>query len=87
MLGLYELNDLTELELSNAEVSTVGGYVTQLLGHLPKVGEQARVGSYLATVTQTDGRRIGQIHFKRLSPDQLDNETESADHAESAHAE
>ncbi len=35
MLGLYELNDLTELDLSNAEVSTVGGYVTHLLGHLP----------------------------------------------------
>ena len=78
VLGLYELNDLTELELSNSEVSTVGGYVTQLLGHLPNVGEQTRVGSYLATVTQTDGRRIGQIHFKRLPPERLDDETASA---------
>ena len=70
VLGLYELNDLTELELSNAEVSTVGGYVTQLMGHLPKAGEQTRVGNYLATVTKTDGRRIEQIHFKRLQEEE-----------------
>ncbi len=65
VLGLYELNDLTELDLSNAEVSTVGGYITQVLGHLPRQGEQARVGDYLVTVTKTDGRRIDQLHFKR----------------------
>ena len=64
--GLYELNDLTDLELSNAEVSTVGGYVTHLLGHLPRQGEQMQVGDYLATVTKADGRRISQLHFKRI---------------------
>ncbi len=68
MLGLYELNDLTELELSNAEVSTVGGYVTHLIGHLPKQGEHVQVGDYLVTVTKTDGRRIGQLHFKKSPP-------------------
>ena len=77
VLGLYELNDLTELELSNAEVSTVGGYVTQLMGHLPKMGEQTRVGGFLATVTKTDGRRIEQIHFKRL-PMELDGDEKLA---------
>ncbi len=65
VLGLYELNDLTELDLSNAEVSTVGGYVTQLIGHLPQQGEQTRIGDYLVTVAATDGRRISQLHFKR----------------------
>ena len=69
VLGIYELNDLTELDLSNAEVSTVGGYVTQLIGHLPHEGEQARVGDYLVTVTKTDGRRIDQLHFKRSPVD------------------
>src|SRR5213594_1167738 len=37
-LGLYELNDVTGLELESAAVSTIGGYVTHLLGHLPKQG-------------------------------------------------
>ncbi len=70
VLGLYELNDLTDLQLTNTEVSTVGGYVTQLMGHLPKAGEHARVGDYLATVTKTDGRRIDLLHFKRLPPEE-----------------
>jgi CBS domain containing-hemolysin-like protein len=65
VLGLYELNDLTDLELSDAEVSTVGGYVTHVLGHLPRQGEQARVGDYLVTVVETDGRRIGKLRFVR----------------------
>jgi CBS domain containing-hemolysin-like protein len=72
MLGLYELNDLADLELANAEVSTVGGYVTHLIGHLPKQGEQIQVGDYLVTVTKTDGRRISQLHFKRSVPLPLD---------------
>src|SRR6266496_1935256 len=66
-LGLYELNELAKLELANADVSTIGGYVTHLLGHLPKQGEQVKIDSYLVTVSQTDGRRINQLHFKKLS--------------------
>ena len=66
-LGLYELNDLAKLELENADVSTIGGYVTHLLGHLPKQGEQVKIDNYLVTVSQTDARRIRQLHFRKLS--------------------
>jgi CBS domain containing-hemolysin-like protein len=65
-LGLYELNDATGLELESADVSTIGGYVTHLLGHLPKQGEQVRIDNYLVTVSQTDGRRVGQLHFRKI---------------------
>lgn len=64
-LGLYELHDLADLTLESTEVSTIGGYVTHLLGHLPKQGEQVRVEDYAATITETDGRRVLQVHFKR----------------------
>src|SRR5205809_5156759 len=66
-LGLYELNELAKLELESADVSTIGGYVTHLLGHLTKQGEQVKIGNYLVTVSQTDGRRVNQLHFKKLS--------------------
>jgi CBS domain containing-hemolysin-like protein len=68
-LGLYELNDFTELELESAEVSTVGGYIVNLLGHIPRAGEQVRVGAYLATVLQSDGRRIGALKFQKVPED------------------
>lgn len=66
-LGLYELNDLVGLELESSDVTTVGGYVTHLIGHLPKQGEQTQIENYLVTITQTDGRRVLKLHFKKLA--------------------
>ncbi len=64
-LGLYELNDMLGLDLESPDVSTVGGYITQLIGHLPKPGDKTRVENFKATVTKADGRRVIEIHFKR----------------------
>lgn len=64
-LGLHELNEMLGLELESTEVSTVGGYITQLIGHLPKTGEKARIEDFDATVTKADGRRVLEVHFKR----------------------
>src|SRR5436305_4773960 len=66
-LGLYELNELAKLELESADVSTVSGYVTHLLGHLPKQGEQVKIDGYLVTVSEADNRRVKQLHFKKVS--------------------
>src|SRR5437016_6681170 len=66
-LGLYELNDLAKLDLDSPDVSTIGGYVTHLLGHLPKTGEQVKIDNYVVTVSQADDRRVKQLHFKKLS--------------------
>jgi CBS domain containing-hemolysin-like protein len=67
-VNLYELKELADLQLENAEVTTIGGYVVQLLGHLPKQGEEVQVKDYLVTITQADGRRILQLHFKKHVP-------------------
>src|SRR5436853_2013290 len=75
-LGLYELRDLAGLELESADVSTIGGYVTHLLGHLPKQGEQVRIGDYVVTISQTDGRRVLQLVFRR-QPETSDERPEA----------
>jgi CBS domain containing-hemolysin-like protein len=67
-VNLYELKELADLQLENAEVTTIGGYVVQLLGHLPKPGEEVQIEDYLVTITQADGRRILQLHFKKHVP-------------------
>jgi CBS domain containing-hemolysin-like protein len=64
-LALHDLVEETGLKLEETEVSTIGGYVTQLLGHLPHKGESVLIGDYLVTVTETDGRRILLVNFKR----------------------
>src|SRR5437667_6560996 len=77
-LGLYELSDLAKLDLESPDVSTIGGYVTHLLGHLPKTGEQVKIDDYLVTVSQADGRRVKQLHFKRLSDGAVNTATPEA---------
>jgi CBS domain containing-hemolysin-like protein len=66
-LGLYELNDLIGLELESADVSTIGGYVTHLIGHLPKQGERTRIDEYEVTISKADSRRVIEVHFKRAA--------------------
>ena len=77
-LGLYELKDLVGLELESEDVSTIGGYVTHLIGHLPKQGEQTRIENYVVTISESDGRRVAKLHFKR-APQRPADDTESID--------
>ena len=65
-VGLYELQDMADLTLESADVSTIGGYVTHLLGHLPKEGEQVQIENYCVTIAKSDPRRIEQLHFRKL---------------------
>lgn len=64
-LNLYELADQTGIELESDEVTTIGGYVTHLLGHLPKVGEKVTIEDYEVTTTKADLRRVQQLNFRR----------------------
>jgi CBS domain containing-hemolysin-like protein len=64
-LALHDLAEETGLKFEETDVSTIGGYITQLLGHLPARGESVRLGGYVATVTEADGRRILLVNFKK----------------------
>jgi CBS domain containing-hemolysin-like protein len=78
--GSMTLNDLgghvPELELESGEVTTVGGYITQQIGRFPEAGESLEILGYEARVTSSDGRRVGQVHFRKITP------LESAEHSE-----
>lgn len=72
---LVELADYEEeLYLESGEVTTVGGYITQQLGRFPEVGEAIRILGWEAKVTSTDGRRVGQIQFRRLDKGMVEGE-------------
>jgi CBS domain containing-hemolysin-like protein len=65
-LNLYELKDLVGIELESEEVTTVGGYLTHLIGHLPRAGEKAVIEDFEITATKTDQRRVLQACIRRL---------------------
>jgi CBS domain containing-hemolysin-like protein len=71
--GSMTLNDLEgyvkDLYLESGEVTTVGGYITQQLERFPETGETLVILGYEAKVTSTDGRRVGQVHFRKLAED------------------
>ena len=58
-----ELPGLGDLE-NDAGISTLGGYITDRLDHLPEANEQIRIKDYLITVTGTDGRRVTQARIE-----------------------
>ncbi|TLD71932.1 HlyC/CorC family transporter [Phragmitibacter flavus] len=65
-LNLYELNELCDLELESDEVTTIGGYVTHVLGHFPELGETLMIGQYEVTTTGVEARRVVSLLFKRV---------------------
>lgn len=77
-LNLYELTEQTGIEVESDEVTTIGGYVTHLLGHLPKVGEKVKIEDYDVTTTKADQRRVQQLHFKRSQKAGTDSERAGA---------
>ena len=65
MMSPRELPHYTELDIKDVEASTMGGYVTHLLGHLPEQGEKVRIENYEVTVTESDGRRVIEMKFEQ----------------------
>lgn len=53
----------------NAEVSdTVGGYVSQLIGHLPHTGEVVETPEFRWKITSADMRRVREVTLTPLAP-------------------
>ncbi len=77
--GTLSLHELTEhedgLELESPDVSTVGGYVTHVIGHLPEIGETAVVDNYEITVTKADDRSVQEVKFRRVEVSEDEEET------------
>lgn len=67
--GTTTLLDLAHYEedlyIESGEVTTVGGYITQVLGRFPELGETLEILGYKARVTSLGERMVGQIHFTK----------------------
>lgn len=69
---LHELaQHIPELNIDHTEenVDTAGGYVSQVLGHLPVAGESFVVDPYSWTVTSADVRRVREVLLTPVSKD------------------
>ena len=64
-LPIEDFNEYFEAEFSDEEFDTVGGLVVHELGHVPRAGEQARIGDFVFRVTRADRRRVIALEVTR----------------------
>ena len=57
--------------------ATVGGFVLDQLGFIPRGGESFEFGEYRFTVVEMDGRRVARVKIQRVPPAPAETQAES----------
>lgn len=65
-LAIHEWADAFTIDLSGSRISTVGGFVTSLLGRIPRRADQATYRNLRFTVESMRGSRIGRLKLELL---------------------
>jgi len=70
-LNVYELEEHLGLTVPGKDqFDTVGGFLSHLAGHVPKVGETIQDGKLEMTVVEGDERKISRVRIRLIDPDQ-----------------
>ncbi|HIN82864.1 MAG TPA: CBS domain-containing protein [Chromatiales bacterium] len=67
--ALYPVEDFNEhfeTDFSVDEFDTIGGYITNRLGHMPKRGEDVTIDHYRFEVVRADSRRVHLLRLRIL---------------------
>lgn len=65
--GMMLVDDLCrelDVEVDGCDAETVGGYVTEAIGKIGKVGDTFRLGSYDGSIAEMEGRRVARVHLR-----------------------
>lgn len=63
---LIDLADELHLKLESRDNETIGGYICEVLGHIPVPGEFIEVGEYRFEVSSMDRLRIASVHCIKI---------------------
>jgi len=63
---LDELSELLGSPMERDDVSTVGGLVFELVGHVPRAGQELQLDGYRVVVERVVRRRVERVYFERL---------------------
>lgn len=63
---LIDLADELHLKLESRDNETIGGYICEVLGHIPVPGEFIEVGEYRFEVSSMDRLRIASVHCTKI---------------------
>lgn len=64
LTSIEEFNQHFNTNISDDDFDTIGGYVSQQVGHMPKCGEKLETANFNMTITAATKRRIQQIKME-----------------------
>lgn len=64
-MTLDELSELVNADLRHEQVSTIGGLVYEVLGRVPRAGEELSIGAFRVVVERVVRRRIARVYLER----------------------
>ncbi len=67
-MPIDEINELLSVEFPQGDWDTVGGFVFNLLGHVPVEGESVDYDGRRLRAERVQGRRIGRVRISRFHP-------------------
>ncbi len=78
IVGTFSISDMRDAldeadiptQMPEAASTSVGGWVTELLGHIPEVGETVQVETFLFKVLETDNQSVTKIALQVLPIDE-----------------
>lgn len=70
---IEEFNEYFSSHLSGEGVDTLGGLVSQTLGHLPQRGETMELGQFRFKVLRADSRRIHLLNLRLVQRSEVDD--------------
>lgn len=66
---IEDFNERFGSEFEDDEYDTIGGLITDAIGHLPEAGEELSLGRFVFRVAQADARRLHSLHVSVLPDD------------------
>ncbi|MFP5356192.1 MAG: hemolysin family protein, partial [Gemmatimonadota bacterium] len=67
-LTLDEVSDVLGVDVRHEQVSTLGGLVYEVLGRVPRAGEELTLHGFRVVVERVVRRRVHRVYFERLAP-------------------
>jgi CBS domain containing-hemolysin-like protein len=67
-LGIDEVNELLDVELPSTEWDSIGGLLFNLVGGVPREGQEVEFQGLRLRAERVQGRRIGRVRIHRLAP-------------------
>lgn len=69
-LSMYDLSDQLDLKLQEREFETVGGYIYDLVGSLPDIGQRVAADGIEFVVERVNGQRIEKVRVILPKPEE-----------------